>query len=115
MREYKITQQQVDAITEIMYDWYGTGSDVDFRSDYSGRGMYGKTCVGFVVESSVGMLMIGASIAEALRIEQIEGDPTPYDESLQLMHHMITCALVDSMGLGQIVYFPGVTLASEEN
>lgn len=114
MREHKITQEQVDAITEVMYDTYGTVGDVDFRPEYSGRGMYGKNCVGFVVQRpAVGLMSVGAALAEVLRLA--DEDDVDYDEKLNLLHYMVTNACMDNMGMDMIVYFPGVTLASEES
>ena len=97
-----ITQGAVDEVTEILYEMYGTGSDTSFRDDYSGRGMYGKVCVGFVVATN-GVLSVGAALAQALE----EDYPT-------LLHYMITHSCMDNMGHDWIVYFPGVTLAEDE-
>lgn len=100
-----ITQAQVNAVLDVLYELYGTGGgDSDsFRADYSGRGMYGTGCVGFVVDTR-GVLSVGAALAETLR----EDYPT-------LLHYMITHACMDNMASDWIVYFPGVMLASEEN
>ena len=109
----EITQEQVDAVTAILYDMYATASDVDFRSDYSGRGMYGKTCVGFVVQTpAVGLMSVGAALAEVLR--SADEDDVDYNEKLNLLHFMVTNACIDNMGMDMIVYFPGVTLKNED-
>lgn len=108
-----ITKAQVDAVIEIMYETYGTGSEDSFRADYSGRGMSGTGCVGFVV-SGRELLSVGAALTEALR--PADEDDVDYREKWGLLHYMITNACVDNMGLNMmIVYFPGVTLMSEEN
>ena len=108
----EITQEQVDAVTAILYDTYGTAGDVDFRSDYSGRGMNGQTCVGFVVQMR-DLLSVGAALTEMLR--PAGEDDVDYDVKWNLLHYMITNACMDNMGMNMIVYFPGVTLTSEEN
>ena len=43
---------ETDEPTERDYDWGDSDSDaVEIREDYSGCGMYGATCLGFVVSS----------------------------------------------------------------
>ena len=66
----------------------------DTRS-YSGRGMFGKSCLGCVVEKSTNLLEVGAALGE-------EGVTIPHNTKM------------DSMGLGTIVYWPGVAYAEEE-
>jgi hypothetical protein len=61
----------------------------DFVADYSGRGMYGAKCVGFVLSDDTAMLKLGAALQAAL------GE--------------IPNASTDSMGRNTIVYFPGLT------
>ena len=39
-------------------------ADVEVREDYSGRGMYGETCVGLVVEDTADLLATGFAAAE---------------------------------------------------
>ena len=66
------------------------------RSDYSGRGMYGKVCPGFqcasVREAFAG---VAAMIAD-------EEDPDTRDE----LASIVSRCQVDEMGRGIIVYFP---------
>jgi len=76
-------------LTEIADD---AGIDEDnVRTDYSGRGMYGRTCVGFDLDSKGDLLNLGASL-------QANG----------LLDEFYSSASFDSMGLGIIVYFPGI-------
>lgn len=99
----KITQEQLNKIEEILFDTFGVAGESGHeitRTDYSGRGMYGKTCVGFVVRPR-DVAAVGAAIALAFG-----DDLTP------------TCTMLertsqDSMAFDVIVYFPGVTLAEE--
>lgn len=62
------------------------------RSDYSGRGMYGSKCVGFDLDSKGSLLSLGAAL-------QTEG----------VIDDFIDRASFDAMGMGIIVYFPGIT------
>jgi hypothetical protein len=61
----KITQARVDTILEIMFDTYEIDAEDGFRPNYySGRGMYGKTCVRFVIKPHE-QLALGAAITRA--------------------------------------------------
>lgn len=64
---------------------------------YSGRGMYGKKCVGFTVDSTRDMFSAIADIIDYLD-EDILSDFTS----------VLRYASYDSMGLGLIIYFPRV-------
>lgn len=97
----KITQEQLNKIEEILFDTFGVAGESGHeitRTDYSGRGMYGKTCVGFVVRPR-DVAAVGAAIALGFG-----DDLTPTCE-------MLSQACQDSMAFDVIVYFPGVTLA----
>jgi len=75
-------------------DW---DSDViAVRENYSGRGMYGGKCLGFVVSSESTVLRLVACMTEVLGL----------DTTLDITRKAAT----DSMGRDMIVYFPGVTL-----
>lgn len=76
--------------------------DLEARTDYSGRGMYGDTCIGFDVDSLAELVRIGAVA------QQLFGDDNP-----ELVHALARGARTDSMGLGSIVYWPGISLAVE--
>jgi hypothetical protein len=69
--------------------------DGDTYANYSGRGMYGSTCVGVVVEDS-NLLGLGLAIAEIVE-----------DESLR--NRLAGGYSTDSLGLRTIVYWQGVT------
>lgn len=97
-----ITRAQVNETLETLSVTYAVQVDGDtFLDDYSGRGMRGTGCVGFVVGER-SLTAVGAALAEVLAADY----PT-------LLHYMIINACVDTMGLDVIVYFPGVILASE--
>lgn len=59
--------------------------------DYSGRGMYGKQCLGFIYSSTNDLLRLGAALSAAL-----DGD--------------VPAASTDSMGRDGIVYFPSLSV-----
>ena len=81
----------LDALLEVA-DIVGLDAD-DVRTGYSGRGMYGKTCVGFDLDGSSSLLGLGAALASVF--------PDTYTEFLHR-------ARTDGMGRGIIVYFPGI-------
>jgi hypothetical protein len=58
---------------------------------YSGRGMYGKQCVGVCIESAGDAFLMGARLA----LELGEEPPVP---------------CVDSMGRGLIAYWPSIEM-----
>ena len=69
---------------------------VEVRENYSGRSMYGTTCLGFVVSSQRTVMRLVACMTAVLGI----------DTTLDITRKAST----DSMGRNMIVYFPGVTL-----
>lgn len=71
------------------------------RSNYSGRGMYGKSCVGFVLDNESELLALGAIIAEMVE------DP-------KLRNSLLRGSRIDSLGLGIIVYYPTITCDDAE-
>lgn len=78
----------------------------DARTNYPGRGMYGAECLGFVVDRSQAVF-VGAAIASELARDAGMYD---FEEALDTALEIAARAQVDSMGLGSIVYFPGVTV-----
>lgn len=89
--------------TDQMYE-IASAADIDsenVRSDYSGRGMYGKECIGFDLDRNADMLRLGAAIIAVL------GE----DEGSQVISDVST----DSMGLGMIAYFPSVQCPDWDN
>ena len=71
------------------------GMDAELRSDYSGRGMYGKTTHRIVIEDGVGNVM-AAIINNADIFVDEDGDP--------VFARFIECIRSDNMGLGNILY-----------
>lgn len=74
---------------EIANEMKADGYDCEFREDYSGRGMYGKTCVGFVVDDVF-------EIKYRVRDRGIKAK-----------------ACEDNMGLSYIVYYPSISYPTE--
>lgn len=87
MTEMRFTQQKIDRIVEELQD-YDPSARVHL--DYSGRGMYGETCVGFVAHSTH---LIHAVVADIFRADGL----TLRDVALLMS--------TDNMGLSYIGYF----------
>lgn len=100
-----VTRKQLDkAIREFTMD----SDEVDVRTDYSGRGMYGRTCVG----------VVGSSVSVALRFmfalaEQISEDGDDAWEQRENVMELAEDLRTDSMAYDTIYYFPGLVI--EEN
>lgn len=67
----------------------------DVKSNYSGRGMYGKTCLGLSLYGASKALDVGVALHKVLGEEAWE---------------VIQTANMDSFGMGVILYFTGVQL-----
>lgn len=93
----KLTRVQVAQIKSILT---AQGIEVDVRTDYSGRGMYGATCVGFVIPNRIPHIFALANAMGDVLI--VDGNLTEYDRIAELIEQ-------DHMGLDTIIYFPGVT------
>lgn len=89
----KLTRIQLAQIKSIMT---AQGINVDVRTNYSGRGMYGAECVGFVLQNRLSYIF---SLANAIADVVIVNENTTEFENIEQ----------DDMGLDTIIYFPGVT------
>ena len=65
-----------------------THAEANVREQYSGRGMYGKNCVGIVTSNPVEVIELAAQVG-------------------------ITGAKMDSMGMDTIVYWPKIQFVEE--
>lgn len=70
----------------------------EIRHDYSGRGMFGEKCFGFVVENpEAAIAEIQADINGIYELKELQ------QEFTELLQH----SRRDSMGFDTILYFPG--------
>lgn len=77
-------------------------STIDGVRSYSGRGMYGRSCLG-VETDDLGDLF--AAVLEELEGEEDTQDVQPAFKSMR----------TDSMGRGTIVYFPSVPFVGDDD
>ena len=80
--------------------------DVEVRS-YSGREMYGKKCIGFVVARGKSAAQFAFELAIELSADDEDGP-----EAIEEFHGRTWCQ--DSLGMDTIVYVPGVTWSEDE-
>ncbi len=75
---------------------FANQESLSIREDYSGRGMMGSKCFGFVIESQpyAVMIRLGQFLAE--------------NEELNLIQSLTDSCRFDNMGYDVIVYFPRV-------
>lgn len=81
--------------------------DYQMRLAYSGRGMFGKECIGFVTSESP--FALGLKLGHYLREAESntnEDDPSDLFEYLQNVR-------TDSMGMDTIMYFPNIQMPDE--
>lgn len=64
-----------------------------FRADYSGRFMYGRTCVGIVIDDRVYETIV--ALCDFL-----------HESGIECVSDMLGTIHSDSMGLSQSIYFP---------
>jgi hypothetical protein len=84
------------------------GLDGVFTDEYSGRGMYGKTCVGVEFEDTSNLIALGIAIAynvaeNALLVHGAD----PLDAIDNVMNDLQNMRW-DNMGTGIIVYWPRI-------
>jgi len=76
--------------------------------DYSGRAMFGKSCVGITVEDPIKAVL--EIVEEFYRSTDIEEEPDALpDLCYELKNHR-----VDTMGLGSILYWPEIPWEEDE-
>ena len=84
----------------------------EVRTHYSGRGMYGKTCLGYT-----GGNLVEFVAALALIILEYAETGTPPDDAWSLFEQITTIGEgeTDSMGIGRIHYWPGIQVAEGDD
>lgn len=102
-----IKREQLAEVEGVLFDMFGVGVHEDFiRETYSGRGMGGTHCVGFVIDPHH-VAAVGAALAVVLNNDEVE--------NRGLLAEMMSRPCLDNMGLDVILYFPGTTVANEDD
>jgi len=93
-----------DKLKEILVNAYSDNNNdsISLGYNYSGRYMFGDTCIGFMING------ISAFSAIAEITKEIES----YEDKLVSTEFniMLKSARIDDMGKGQIIYFPHYTI-----
>lgn len=115
---------------ETALDNMGQDPEETVREGYSGRGMYGDTCLGFVLDSTAQIAMLAVELSRQAMFEAADARilkngwsreqcalaiEMEADTNIDIVTNLFDAAREDSMGHGVIVYFPGWTLADEED
>ncbi len=95
------TLQQM--IEEACEQTEGSDYEVNFRNDYSGRGMYGRTCVGITGDRR-GCMRLIADVIKSAYIQSVEDNKIDKDEAVDILLDFDQ----DSMGYDVIIYWPGL-------
>ncbi|MCI8363928.1 MAG: hypothetical protein HFG34_03115 [Eubacterium sp.] len=82
-------------INEILMLFGETSTEYTLRADYSGRGMFGRECIGIVCQDALSMMV----------------DLTEYISTFDVINinQKLGRICSDSMGMDTIVYFPDIT------
>lgn len=84
-------------------------ADVDLRPDYSGRAMYGDTCLAIVTDDMQGLVKFVIGLVSAVNV----GDPDVAERVSALVDELEAGGLrQDNMGRGFVLYWPKVTVTS---
>ncbi|SIG31200.1 hypothetical protein [Mycobacteroides abscessus] len=104
---YTVTREQLDAF-QVTLDDLDEEVSAQVRDDYSGRGMYGNTCIGVVMGDLRFLPAITAELA------YIVGELASSDDVIALTEFLWELPTeTDSMGRSTIVYWPNVRLATD--
>ena len=80
-------------ICDLIERFCNERDECSFRADYSGRFMYGRTCVGIVIDDRVYETIV--ALCDFL-----------HESGIECVSDMLGTIHSDSMGLSQIIYFP---------
>lgn len=99
----ELTRDQFTELVHTLIDLDVIDGEGDALDSYMGRSMYGATCLGFAIGAGMPrVLRLGAGLAEALNTcESLTG---------VVIDDLIEHAELDSLGLGTVLYLPGVTV-----
>ena len=84
--------------------------DAQIVSDYSGRGMYGQTCIGFITNyNNPNLFQLGFNLCSFIFNELANNNDDDNEMLNELLDTLSRCsASTDSMGLDTIIYFPTI-------
>ena len=89
----------------------GLSMDVEVLEDYSGRGMYGATCLAIVTRSTDGDAQNLGDILNAIYFMGLEMDIDK--DNTDAITAVLRSAQTDSMGYDTVIYFPAAQTSQE--
>lgn len=95
------TKEMAQELLDEMWDW--TNEEVEIRDDYSGRSMYGDTCVAFIVEGNSTETLVAMGFAAG----RLSANADEADDTESLWYGFEAKNLPqrsDSMGRGMVIY-----------
>jgi len=95
-------------------EFASNGSIYRFRSGYSGRAMYGKSCFGVTTNRYESGDVARVQLALAHYLARRDGIEDPEFDDLLEWFDKLGEPSRDSMGLGTIHYWPNVTIVAED-
>lgn len=95
-----VSREDIDKILERINCDHEDVGDVRLSPAYSGRGMYGATCLGFTIDE-------GSPFAFAMVFGMVAGEVL---DDPMLVAEFAGRMRSDNMGRGTILYFPGIEL-----
>lgn len=108
MRDDLLTAFMVK-LNDVLYD-AGLTPEENLRTDYSGRGMCGKTCIGVTLSSSE-VAAFWISVGQTI----ISLQNNDRDELAREFENLGADYATDNMGLDMIIYFPRVQAPESEH
>lgn len=92
-----LTSSELETIQQVAYDL-----DIRVYEDYSGRSMFGRTCLGLVVSDHIGQV-----VRFFVRLGYLDENLQENLLDAQMRH--------DDLGMDTIVYFPDVAVERDED
>jgi len=91
-----LTTEQLNAVQD-----FAEHIDVDIRCNYSGRGMFGRNCIGFITDMQPFTL--------AMDMAEYAAD----DDDFPIAAFRNAGPSVDDMGMSGIIYFPSISIEDD--
>lgn len=101
MARFTLTKDQFEDLREKLND-----NDEHLRPDYSGRGMYGATCLAYDTDDR-SPAKFQLQLAKVLAPDYF-GEEEPDMDAIEEMMDEIGSPSSDSMGLGVVFYYRGI-------
>ena len=93
---------------ELLRD-FAESNDLELTTDYSGRGMYGTQCIGFI--GDINAFKLGFDLRDFLNDFIADGNELGED-LLDTLRNSKVC--MDNMGRDSIIYFPNIKYIDDE-